>query len=163
MSADPLLRHESCREFVAELTGEPSQVVGWSGGSVVGDAACVSREGAKRQAQPSGEPAAPDLWHLSYPDASGQPRRTTARASQVRQWLKEGLLGKPDQLQASRTPEGPYVPLAGYPEFQEALRAQKAAGPLPEGGGAGPWLRKVAFFLLVVGTTLVAGHFLFRW
>jgi hypothetical protein len=87
------------------------------------------------------------------------------------QWLRQGLLGLAEDVSASRTANGPFEPLASFPEFQAAAPVRPPSAALPPRAPEAPapsrsrgreWVAWVISFALAVGSALVAGHYLFQ-
>src|SRR5262249_16224558 len=110
LSADPVQRPASCREFVEDLIGHSTRRVPTTDSST----------------------ALSELWYLIYKDDTGQTHTVKGSISAIRRSLKDGLLGDADHVRASRSREGPFEPLRGYPEFRDIV---VSPAPLPVPGG----------------------------
>jgi serine/threonine protein kinase len=99
MSADPLKRPTSCREFVEDLTGHSTRRV------------------------PTTDSSTPlqELWYLVYKDEMGQSHTVKGSTSAIRRSLKDGLLGDARNVRASREKGGPFELLRGFPEFRDLV------------------------------------------
>jgi len=82
MSADPVKRPDSCREFVEDLTGQ-------------------STRKAPTPAEADG--AVQDTWFLQYHDETGESHMVKGSMESIRRSLKEGLLGDASNVVASRS------------------------------------------------------------
>jgi serine/threonine protein kinase len=101
MSADPDQRPTNVREFVEDLTGRST-----------------------RKVAPSADnSSAQDLWYLVYKDEEGDSHTVKGSTQGIRRSLKEGLLGDASNIRASRTKEGGFEPLRGFPEFRDLVIA----------------------------------------
>ncbi len=128
MSAQPKDRPGDCREFVEDLTGR-----------------------ASRRSHPAVEPAAQELWYLSYQDDAGAVHTIRRGASEIRRSLKEKLLGNPGQVRVRREKGGEPGPLRDFPEFRD-LVIQPAPPTLKTPAGA----HKARKPTPVVGSPVVA-------
>jgi serine/threonine protein kinase len=115
MSAEPLLRPGSCREFLDELTGQ-------------GEFDAVAAD----------EAAAPsDLWFVQYEDQYGQEYPLKGSTDSIRQVLAKGLLRNARKVRARRAGSDSYRILDSYPEFREVLNTS-AGEPLAQPSSPGP-------------------------
>lgn len=110
MSADPLRRPASCREFVEDLTGQPwtSRADGPAPANVATPA-------------PIGPPPAPptnDLWYMVYRDGSGNSKTVKGSTARILENLKGGSLGDAAGILVCRTKSGPFLPIKNVPEFR---------------------------------------------
>jgi serine/threonine protein kinase len=105
MSADPEKRPGSCREFVEDLTGHSTKRLGATESST----------------------SLQELWYLVYKDETGTTHTVKGATSAIRRSLKDGLLGDASNVRASRSKQGPFEPLRGFPEFRDMV---VAAAPL---------------------------------
>jgi serine/threonine protein kinase len=112
MSADPEKRPGSCREFVEDLTGHSTKRLGATESST----------------------SLQELWYLVYKDETGTAHTVKGTTSAIRRSLKDGLLGDASNVRASRTKQGPFEPLRGFPEFRDLV---VAAAPLSVPGSSG--------------------------
>src|SRR5262249_30685077 len=105
MSADPMKRPATCREFVEDLTGHSTRRV------------------------PTTDSSTPlqELWYLVYKDEMGASHTVKGSTSAIRRSLKDGLLGDASNVRASRIKAGPFEALRGFPEFRDLV---VAAAPL---------------------------------
>jgi serine/threonine protein kinase len=115
MRADPGQRPGSCREFIEDLTGHSTK-------PLLGEATTTGME----------------VWYLRFKDDDGVSHTVKETLISIRRSLKEGLLGDPNNIRASRSPSGPFELLKRLPEFRDvaiaaALNARKAepARPAP--------------------------------
>jgi serine/threonine protein kinase len=99
MSADPDKRPASCREFIEDLTGHSTRRV-----PAVDTGASL-----------------PDLWFLVYQDEAGTTHTVKGTTSAIRKSLKDGLLGDAGNVRASRSKQGPFELLRGFPEFRDMV------------------------------------------
>jgi eukaryotic-like serine/threonine-protein kinase len=97
MSGDPEKRPTSCREFVEDLHGTSIRPI------------------------PSGVHKLTDLWYLVYKDEQDETHTVKGNTEAIRRALGEGLLGDASNIRASRTKQGPFNPLEGFPEFRDLL------------------------------------------
>jgi serine/threonine protein kinase len=111
MSADPMQRASSCREFVEDLTGHSTRKV-----------ACNSLPGEESA----------DLWYLVYKDEEGVVHTVKGTMNSIRRSLKEGLLGDAGNVRVSRNKQGPFEALKNHPEFRDLV---VEPAPLPVRGG----------------------------
>jgi serine/threonine protein kinase len=99
MSADPMKRPATCREFVEDLTGHSTRRV------------------------PTTDSSTPlqELWYLVYKDEMGASHTVKGSTSAIRRSLKDGLLGDASNVRASRIKAGPFEALRGFPEFRDLV------------------------------------------
>ncbi len=64
----------------------------------------------------------PDIWYLKYKDGNGKLVKTKANTGRVRDSIVKNLLD--DNVEASRTPDGPWRRLQAYNEFESYLRTR---------------------------------------
>lgn len=107
MSAEPTQRPESCREFVEDLTGQSTR---------------MGEEGDEAA------PTSSHPWYVLYNDKDGIVRTTSGPSEELRPTLKAGAHGDLSAVRASRSPNGPFVPLSTFAEFRD-LVVQPASGP----------------------------------
>ncbi len=107
MSADPMQRPATCREFIEDISGRSTRRVG--------SASSLSPQN--------------DLWYLVYTDEFGTTHTVKGAMQSIRRCLKEGRLGDADNIRVSRTPGGPFEPLRTHTEFRDLVIAP-AAVPL---------------------------------
>jgi serine/threonine protein kinase len=105
MSADPIQRPTNCREFIEDLTGHST-----------------------RRITPQGQPK-PEIWYLRYKDEDGVSHMIKGPMAGIRRNLKNGLIGNPNHIRASRSKTGPFELLKNHPEFRD-LVVTLTAGPL---------------------------------
>jgi len=107
MSADPMQRPSTCREFVEDISGRSTRRVGAN--------AAVANQA--------------DLWYIVYTDEFGATHTVKGAMQSIRRCLKEGRLGDAGNVRVSRTPNGPFEPLKTHSEFRDLVIAP-AAVPL---------------------------------
>jgi len=100
MSADPVMRPSTCREFVEDLTGHST-----------------------RRLPPVAVVGAQEMWYLVYRDEEGTAHTVKGSAPAIRRSLKEGLMGDASNIRAARTKLGPFAPLRSYPEYRDLVVA----------------------------------------
>jgi eukaryotic-like serine/threonine-protein kinase len=117
MSADPMQRPSTCREFVEDISGRSTRRVG-------------ANNSVSNQA---------DVWYIVYTDEFGTMHTVKGAMGSIRRCLKEGRLGDAGNVRVSRTPNGPFEPLKTHSEFRDLVIAP-AAVPLltPLSGTAVP-------------------------
>lgn len=103
MSADPIQRAGSCREFVEDLTGHSTR-------RITGAATDVD---------------VLEVWYLVYKDDAGVVHTVKGSTAGIRRSLKEGLLGDASEIRISRAKQGPFEPLRQRPEFRDLLVTQR--------------------------------------
>ncbi len=108
MSPDPAERPASCREFIAELTGQ--------------------RGRARTPADEELAATVTSLWHLLYKDAEGIVHLTRETSEGVRRAMQDGSLGDVGEIRLARQPQGPFEPPRNFPEFH---RTTSAPAPVP--------------------------------
>ena len=109
MSGDPAQRPGSCKEFVEDLTG-------------------ASLRPQAPAAAATDKPTA-DLWYLVYRDEDGETHTVKGTTDGIRKALKDGLLGDASNIRASRSKQGQFLHLTGYPEFRDlVIRAAPVPG-----------------------------------
>jgi PAS domain S-box-containing protein len=70
-------------------------------------------------------------WHVNFDDLHGEQHLITGSTDDVRAWLEQGLLNAASTT-LSRTPDGPFRPLAAFAEFREQDDQPAApVGPTP--------------------------------
>jgi serine/threonine protein kinase len=99
MSADPDKRPATCREFVEDLTGHST----------------------RRAPSVENAAAMTELWYLVYKDEMGVLHTVKGSTVAIRRSLREGLLGDATNIRASRSKNGPFESLRGYPEFRDMV------------------------------------------
>jgi serine/threonine protein kinase len=105
MSADADKRPATCREFVEDLTGHST----------------------RRMPALDSSAAVQEVWYLVYKDDQGVTHTVKGSTSAIRRSLKDGVLGNAENVRASRSKNGPFEPLRGFPEFRDFV---VAAAPL---------------------------------
>jgi serine/threonine protein kinase len=110
MSADPEQRPASCREFAEDLLGQ-------------------STRGSKSDVDAGGDP---DLWYMVFTDADNMVRTAKGSTRAIQRTLKDGDMGDPATVRASRSPTGPFELLQFFPEFREFVVAPAPGPPLSE-------------------------------
>ncbi len=101
MSADPMLRPGSCREFIEDLTGRST----------------------RKSTAPAGGTVDKETWYLTWRDEDDKFHSVMGTIGAVRRSLKEGLLGDARSVKAGRKKEGPYLFLQEIPEFRDLILA----------------------------------------
>jgi serine/threonine protein kinase len=109
LNADPLLRPNSCREFLAELAGPPAAPV---------------------PLPDVPEPPA-DEWELVFESEGGEVYPLRGKTIGIRELLKGGLLHNARGLRVRRATGGPFQPLADWPEFRDLAGQADDAPPEP--------------------------------
>lgn len=99
MSADPMQRPTTCREFVEDISGRSTRRVG-------------SSSSASGQA---------DLWYIVYSDEFGTTHTVKGAMQSIRRCFKEGRLGDANNIRVSRLPTGPFEQLRTHPEFRDLV------------------------------------------
>jgi eukaryotic-like serine/threonine-protein kinase len=120
MSADPNQRPGSCREFVEDLTGQSTRM---------DDEPDASADG-------QGEGEADTTWYAVYNDTDGLPHTASGTAVELRDVIKGGACGPLDEVRLSRSPEGPFSPLDGFPEFRDLVVKPGSGPPLSPASAA---------------------------
>lgn len=127
MSADPMQRPATCREFVEDISGRSTRRVG-SSGSTAGQS---------------------DLWYIVYTDEFGTTHTVKGAMQSIRRCFKEGRLGDANDIRVSRFPAGPFELLRTHPEFRDLvivpvavplltpLSGTEIPRPDPKGPGSG--------------------------
>ena len=64
------------------------------------------------------------VWYLRFPDRHGQPCKVKGTQEDILKRIEEGKI--PAQAEASRRPQGEFLPLADFPEFQAASKKRAA-------------------------------------
>jgi len=96
MSASPEQRPATCREFFEDLTGQSTKV-------------------------PAQQAVSQDLWYMVYKDEEGTVHTVKGTTENIRKAYRDGLLGDASNIRASRTKQGPFQALKGYPEFRDLV------------------------------------------
>jgi serine/threonine protein kinase len=99
MSADPMQRPATCREFVEDISGRSTRRVG----------------------SQSADMNASDLWYLVYTDEFGTTHTVKGAMQSIRRCLKEGRLGDACNIRVSRNAAGPFESLRTHPEFRDLV------------------------------------------
>jgi serine/threonine protein kinase len=99
MSADPMQRPATCREFVEDISGRST----------------------RRPGSSSSESGPADLWYLVYTDEFGTTHTVKGALQSIRRCLKEGRLGDAGNIRISRSPTGPFEPLRTHSEFRDLV------------------------------------------
>jgi serine/threonine protein kinase len=68
-----------------------------------------------------------DVWHLTYRDGDGRERTAAGSTAQLRKWFTDGRMRGVREVRASRSEEGPFLPLGAI----EGLRDLIARSPTP--------------------------------
>jgi serine/threonine protein kinase len=115
ISADPIHRPESCREFIEDLTGQST-----------GQFSATSA-GLTQQA---------DYWYMVYTDEEGIAHTVKGTVKGIRRSLKEGLLGDAENVRIAHRKSGPFEAIRVFPEFRDLI---VQPGKLtPKGAGSDP-------------------------
>ena len=99
MSADPMQRPATCREFVEDISGRSTRRVG------------SSSSGLNQS----------DLWYIVYSDEFGTTHTVKGAMQSIRRCFKEGRLGDANEIRVSRFPGGPFELLRTHPEFRDLV------------------------------------------
>ncbi|HQR07099.1 MAG TPA: serine/threonine-protein kinase [Gemmatales bacterium] len=99
MSADPMQRPATCREFVEDISGRSTRRVG-------------SNNSASGQN---------DLWYIVYSDEFSTTHTVKGTMQSIRRCFKEGRLGDANDIRVSRFPAGPFEQLRTHPEFRDLV------------------------------------------
>jgi serine/threonine protein kinase len=105
MHPDPSQRPTTCREFVEDLTGHST-----------------------RKLNPPEAGTVQDFWYVLYKDEDGVTHTVKGTLGGIRRNLREGVMGDPHSVRASRSKGGPFEPLRNHPEFRD-LTMTSAATP----------------------------------
>jgi eukaryotic-like serine/threonine-protein kinase len=105
MTADPVVRPATCREFMEDITG-----TAWRTTSPTDT---IFPYGTT--------PPEQDLWYLAYKDADGKPRTVKGSTESIRKNFQDGNLGDSAGIMVSRLKAGPFNPLKGVPEFRDLV------------------------------------------
>jgi serine/threonine protein kinase len=103
MSADPVQRPSTCREFVEDLLGQTTRPTGDQSNA---------------------------LWYVVYRDQDNQSRMMKGTVESIRQALDDQLLGLLSDITVSQSKEGPFEKLAAFPEFRDIVVAPKPLTPM---------------------------------
>jgi serine/threonine protein kinase len=150
MDPKPERRQASCREFCDDLVGKGAA---------------------------SGEPSLADkgfdFWYAVYHDQDGAANTYAGSSQNLRRLLAQGRLGDPRRIEASRNRNGPFQPLAAYPELADLVAeaappappAPPVAAPAPATGPAAPpapsrsgsgvfeWVKAGLWLIFIAATT----------
>ncbi len=99
MSADPMQRPATCREFVEDISGRSTRRVGSN----------------------SSAPGQNDLWYIVYTDEFGTTHTVKGSMQSIRRCFKEGRLGEANDIRVSRFPAGPFELLRSHSEFRDLV------------------------------------------
>jgi serine/threonine protein kinase len=99
MSADPMQRPATCREFVEDISGRSTRRVGSNSSPAGGN----------------------DLWYIVYSDEFGTTHTVKGAMGSIRRCFKEGRLGDANNIRVSRFPGGPFEQLRTHPEFRDLV------------------------------------------
>jgi hypothetical protein len=156
MSADPALRPAACWEFVTDLIGRKTH----------------------KTVTPDLPDTELDVWFVEYLDEHGRQSIAIGATQDLRQLLRDGLLGDVSRVRAGRTKSGPHKPLANLPQFSDLQRGQSPSQAseirhplylqLRDSPASPPtrkeslqWQNWLILLGLALGTALLAGKFLF--
>jgi len=109
MSGNPDNRPATCREFAEDLLGTTTRHAG------------DSDHGGSDE----------DMWYVVFTDKDGALHTAKGTSNALRQKLKDGELGEPNQVRASKTTSGPFEPLHTVVEFRDLVVEPAPAAPLP--------------------------------
>jgi serine/threonine protein kinase len=98
MHPDAGERPATCREFIEELCGTNTR---------------------KPVPTPPRLNPALVMWYLVYKDSQGKPQTVKGPPGAIRRSLRDGSLGDFDNIVASRSESGPFMPLTTIPEFRD--------------------------------------------
>ena len=118
---DPLLRPETCREFIDDLNGQNTR-------EIVNTEVEINTESA--------------LWYLVYSDEAGLVHTVKGTSKGVRRSLREGLLGNADEVRIARSKSGPFELIKNVPDFADVLA--EIARHVHAGTGGSSVIRKKA-------------------
>ena len=93
-----------------------------------------------------------ELWLLRFRNKAGRPCKSRGRTSEIVDRLRAGRL--PADVEARRTPDGPFRPLRSFAEFRDVAvekRSPKRAVPARNRSGNNVW-----WLAGVIGATLAA-------
>lgn len=111
MSANPEQRPATCREFFEDLTGQSTKV-------------------------PAQQAVSQDLWYMVYKDEEGTLHTVKGTTENIRKAYRDGLLGDASNIRASRSKQGPFQALKGYPEFRDLVIAKDSTHSTDQAAGA---------------------------
>jgi serine/threonine protein kinase len=114
ISADPIHRPESCREFVEDLTGQSTKQIS------------ATSAGLEKQI---------DYWYLTYTDEEGTEHTVKGTVKGIRRSLKEGLLGDAENVFIAQRKSGPYQAIRAFAEFRDLI--VQPGKMLPKDPGSG--------------------------
>jgi serine/threonine protein kinase len=109
MNADRDQRPASCREFVEDLTGRST-----------------------RKLATADDAPAQDVWFVTYRDREGVVHTVKGSTAGIRRNLKDGVMGEPGAVRASRASAGPLEPLKNHPEFRDLVIPTPPSPPPPQ-------------------------------
>lgn len=124
MSADPMKRPASCREFMEDLMG-----TGWR----------TQQGSISSGAIPNPAAAGEDLWYMVYRDELGETKTVKGSTESIRRNVVAGALGDVGSILVSRTKTGQFTPLRNAPEFRDLF-----LGPNAPSSGTVPTPRSIA-------------------
>src|SRR5207253_11446852 len=79
---------------------------------------------------PDGSNVAQDIWYLVYKDEDGVTHTVKGSTAGIRRSLRERLLGVATHVRASRTKDGTFEPLRGFPEFRDLVITPSPLNPV---------------------------------
>ncbi len=111
ISADPIHRPESCREFIEDLTGHSTRNL--SGTATTADVLS-------------------DQWYMVYTDEADNEHTVRGTTKGIRKSFNDGLLGDASGIRVARSKAGPFEPMRNYPEFRDlAIKLEKLPPAAP--------------------------------
>jgi serine/threonine-protein kinase len=99
-------------------------------------------------------PRGAEVWHLRIVDGSGKCTRLKATVAQIYKGIKRGRLNA--KAEASQEPNGVFLPLARYPEFQRAFKTVAEAGKRATVKGTRATRRQVWAAYMLASAVLLA-------
>lgn len=145
MQKDPKHRYQTCNELIRDLEaiGLANEVLSFItdaapaaalsktraptsvGGSTTAPRPAAAPPGAMPSSVPAGEKApVGDVWYVKYPSPDGKVAQAKLSTEQLLKVIKTEQMDL--RAKACKTPKGQFLPLSGYPEFEQAVRARLA-------------------------------------